>query len=160
MKSKVIFFLLYTAFFLTNIGCGDKYANKLGGDHIIPYTRVYTEIPLGGGGEDPLSWLSQPRYFSTSAPNPGSLGYKGHGIVVFTTNMEDFHCYDATCTNCSDLESFFTEKDFKGSSVICPICGTEFDLNTGYAFGNTQKIYPLKPYPVIKRGNTLVVSNQ
>lgn len=160
MQSKIVIFLIGAASFLINVGCGDKYHNKLGGDHIIPYTYVYTEIPFGGGGDDKESWREQARYFAISAPNPLPLGYAGHGIVVFTSNLEEFQCFDATCTNCANLESYFTQKDLKGNTAICPVCGTEFELYSGQAFGNTEKIYPLKSYGIYKRNNTLIVSSE
>lgn len=156
MKIKALFFLFLLA--AGFVSCGDK--NKLGDDHIIPYTRVYTEIPINVGGEDLLSWIGKARYFSVATPNTGSLGYKGHGIIIYTSDGDEFHCFDATCTSCEDLESYMVQNDLKGSSAICPVCHTEFDLNTGYAFGNTTKIYPLKPYPILKTSNKLIVSYQ
>lgn len=159
MKSKITIFLLCTIFLSVNLGCGDKYGNKLGGNHIIPYTYVYTEIPFGAGGDDPLSWKDNARYFSTSTPNPQPLGYKGHGIIVFTVDLEEFHCFDATCTNCSNLDSYFTAKDLKGTTAVCPVCGVEFELFSGQAFGNTEKIYPLKSYAITKVGKKLIVRN-
>lgn len=159
MKSKIVIFLLSAIFLSINMSCGDKYGNKLGGDHIIPYVQIYTEIPFGTGGDDPLSWQNIARYFATSTPNPTAIGYKGHGIIVFTSDLEDFHCYDATCTNCSDLESFITAKDLKGTTAVCPVCGMEFELFSGQAITNTEKIYPLKSYSITKVGKKLIVRN-
>lgn len=161
MKSKILFFSVFLFFLAVNSGCGDKFNAKAGDDHIIPYTPVYTEIPLGAGGEDRLSWNGNAKYFEISTPNPKPLGYRGHGIIVYTSDADsdDFSCFDATCTNCSDLESHFTQKDIRGAVAICPVCRTEFALNAGgYAFDNTEKIYPLKSYPVEKRGNRLIIS--
>lgn len=159
MKSKIVIFLLSAIFLFINMSCGDKYGNKLGGDHIIPYVQVYTEIPFGSGGDDQLSWRDSPRYFVTSTPNPGALGYKGHGIIVYTLDLENFYCYDATCTNCSDLESYITSKDLRGAIAICPVCGMIFNLISGEPHGNEEKIYPLKSYSITKVGKKLIVRN-
>ncbi len=159
MKSKIVIFLLSAIFLSINMSCGDKYGNKLGGDHIIPYVRIDTKIPFGSGGDDQLSWIDSPRYFVTSTPNPGALGYKGHGIIVYTLDLENFYCHDATCTNCIDLESFMTTKDLSGAMAICPVCGMKFDLTTGNPLGTEKKIYPLKSYSITKVGKKLIVRN-
>lgn len=159
MRPKVIIFFLIAAILFLNTGCDSKGGSQLGGDHIVPYVQVYTEIPFGTGGDDILSWQNNARYFATSTPNPGPLGYKGHGIVVFTSDLEEFHCFDATCTKCADLNSHFTTDDLKGMVAECPECGTRYDLFTGNPFVTTEKVYPLKPYSITRVGKKLIVRN-
>ena len=47
MKSKIVFFLLVSITLGINIGCGDKFNEKLRDKHLIPYVPVYTQINLG-----------------------------------------------------------------------------------------------------------------
>lgn len=159
MKSKIIYFSLFALSLGGIISCGDKISEAMQDKHIIPYVVVNTTIQLNLGGQDILSWKNNPKYFSTSTPDAKSLGYKGHGIIIYTENAEEFHCFDATCTNCPDLDSYFLQKDLKGSTAICPKCKTTFSLLWGQPFGNDTKIYPLKEYPTQKSGNKLIVSN-
>lgn len=156
MKSKIVFFLIVTAIWGTNISCGDKFGKNLLDKHIIPDVPVYTRIDLAIGGES-NNWIGQPKYFSVSSIGK-SLGYQGHGIIIFTSSNTDYKCYDATCTNCSDLSSYFQQQDLNGSIAKCPVCGTEFLLDYGTPDGNNNKIYPLKEYPIVKSGNSLTVS--
>lgn len=159
MKSKIIYFSLFILSLGEIIGCGDKISDTMRDKHIIPYVPVNTTIQLNLGGLDILSWEKTPKYFSTSTPDAKSLGYKGHGIIIYTENGNEFHCFDATCTNCPDLESYFSQKDLKGNTAVCPKCKTTFSLLFGQPFGNDTKIYPLKEYPTRKSGNNLIVSN-
>lgn len=158
MKSKIIIFSLFILSFVGILGCGDKVAEKLGEKHIIPYVPVYTRILWNFGGEDELSWLHAPKYFPTSTPDGKPLGYNGHGIIIYTENGNDFYCYDATCTSCTDLTSHFEQKNLKESIAKCPVCGVEFSLILGQPFNAASKIYPLKNYPVVKNGKYLTVS--
>lgn len=157
MKSKIIIFSLVILFFTGIIGCGDKMSEAMKDKHIIPYVSVYTNIQWKLGGENELTWKNNPKYFSTSTPDGKALGYKKHGIIIYTEDGAEFHCFDATCTNCPDLESYFTQKDLKGSIAVCPKCGTNFSLLFGQPFGNNTKIYPLKEYPIQKTDKSLIV---
>lgn len=154
MKSKIVFFSLLLLPFAGIMSCSEKIKDN----HIIPYVRVNTTIRLNLGGENEQMWKNNPKYFSVSTPDATPLGYNGHGIVIFTENATEFHCFDATCTNCPDLDSYFTQKDLKGNTAICPKCGTEFSLLYGQPFGNSSKIYPLKEYPIRRNGDVLTVS--
>ncbi len=60
MKSKIVFFLLVSITLGINIGCGDKFNEKLRDKHLIPYVPVYTQINLGIGGESNLQVPGQP----------------------------------------------------------------------------------------------------
>lgn len=157
MKRKIIFLLLLSLVTAGNFSCGDKFSENIRDKHIIPYVAVHTQIKLNVGGED-NNWANNPKYFTTSIPEGKSLGYKGHGIIIFTSDNIEYKCYDATCTNCTDLESHFTQRDLNVDIAVCPVCGTKFSLALGYAFGNTEKIYPLKNYPIVKTANTLIVN--
>ena len=136
------------------MGCQEKLRDK----HIIPFVPVNTTIKLNLGGENELMWKNNPKYFSISTPNADPIGYNGHGIVIFTEDAREFHCFDATCTNCPYLDSHFTQKDLKVNIATCPKCGTEFSLLYGQPFGNSSKIYPLKEYPIQRNGDLLIVS--
>jgi len=156
MQSKVIFFFIVSIFSAINISCTHKLTENLKDKHIIPDVAVYTQIDLSVGGES-NNWIGQPRYFSTSSTGK-ALGYNGHGILIYTNNNTDFVCYDATCTHCTDLTSYMTQKDLHGNFAQCPVCGVRFLLIYGYPEGTEQKIYPLKEYPIVKSGNKLIVS--
>ena len=99
MKSKIVFFLLVSITLGINIGCGDKFNEKLRDKHLIPYVPVYTQINLGIGGESNLQVPGQPIYLTSSQPDAKSLGYNGQGIVVICLNDTEYACWDATCTN-------------------------------------------------------------
>lgn len=156
MKSKIIIFFLVCVFFGINIGCSRKLGENLRDRHIIPDIPVYTSIDLSVGGEG-NNWIGKPRYFNSSTTGK-SLGYNGQGIIIYTNNNDDFKCYDATCTNCSDLTSYMTQQDLQGDFAQCPVCGTKFLLFYGYPEGTEKKIYPLKEYPIVKSNNRLIVS--
>lgn len=155
MKSKIIIFFLFAFFFVTNIGCSHNLGENLRDKHVIPDVPVYAQIDLSVGGEG-NNWIGQPRYFNTSSTGK-SLGYNGQGIIIYTNNNTDFKCYDATCTNCSGLTSYMTQKDLQGDFSQCPVCGVRFFLLYGYPDGTEKKIYPLKEYPIVKSGNKLIV---
>jgi len=101
MKSKIVFFLLVSITLGINIGCGDKFNEKLRDKHLIPYVPVYTQINLGIGGESNLQVPGQPIYLTSSQPDAKSLGYNGQGIVVIRLN--DIRTYieitDIFCTS-------------------------------------------------------------
>ena len=157
MHSKILFFFLTTAFLLLNIGCEDKNAGKLGGDHIVPYVPIGNAvITIGGGGEAP--WTSGARLF-THCNAGNSLGYRGHGVVICAVGGDNFTCFDATCTACSSLTSAFSPEDLKGLIATCPICGTEYELYSGQPAKTEQKIYPLRQYSVSKSSNRLIINN-
>lgn len=158
MKSKIVFFSIVLIILTINLGCGKKFSDNLTDKHIIPYVPVYTQIDLGIGGESNLQISGQPLYQTVSRPNGKPLGYNGHGIIVIRLDDNEYACWDATCTNCQDLTSFFTQRDLINKTAICPVCQTEFSLEIGYAFNQTEKIYPLKSYPITKSGNKLIVS--
>lgn len=163
MKSKLIFFLLLATSLIGIIGCGDKLAEELGGKHIIPYTSVSTEINLNIGGNNSLNMPGQPRYFTTSVPLGKPLGYNGHGIIVLKIRENEYKCWDATCTNCPDLTSYFEQSDLDGLIATCPKCAMQFSLEYGSPFNQkenakTGKIYPLKEYPVSISGKTLRIN--
>lgn len=141
-----------------NFGCGEKLSEKLADRHIIPYTPVYTEIDLRIGGESNLQVPGQPVYLDVSRPDGNPLGYNGQGIIVIRLNDTEYVCWDATCTNCRELTSFMRAKDLEGELGTCPVCHTEFSLRYGVAFNPETEIYPLKAYPVLVRGNKLIVS--
>lgn len=67
MKSKIVFFLLVSITLGINIGCGDKFNEKLRDKHLIPYVPVYTQINLGIGGESNLQ-VSRPAYLPDQFP--------------------------------------------------------------------------------------------
>lgn len=157
MKSKIVFFFVVTILWITNLSCSEKLTDK----HIIPDVPVYTQIDLAIGGES-NNWIKQPKYFSTSSTGK-ALGYNGHGIIIYTDDNIAYKCYDATCTNCTDLTSYFKQKDLDGLIAKCPVCSTEFLLIYGYTSNSGEsssdkKIYPLKEYPIVKSGNKLIVS--
>lgn len=154
MQSKVTFFSILVVILSMNISCGDK---NLVDKHIIPYVPVYTEITLNIGGES-SNWADQPKYFRTSSDGK-SLGYNGHGIIIFTKDNEEYKCYDATCTNCTDLTSYFEQQNLESWIATCPVCGTEFLLNYGTPADSKLEIYPLREYAIQKRGSKLIVSN-
>lgn len=157
MKSKIIFFSVLAFHLGINVSCSHKFAENIRDKHIIPDVPVYTQIDLSLGGES-TNWIDQPRYFSTSSSGT-ALGYQGHGIIIYTNNNTEYKCFDATCTNCTDLTSAFGQKDLQGSFVRCPVCGLRFLLLYGYPEDAEKNIYPLKEYPVVKTGNKLIVSN-
>ncbi len=157
MQSKILFFSILAIILGINIGCGKKFAENIQDKHIIPYVPVYTQIDLGIGGENP-NWTDRPRYFNLSYDGK-ALGYRGHGIIIYSNNNTDFVCYDATCTNCTDLTSYFTQKDLEGWKATCPVCGTQFLLIQGTPTNNEKEIYPLKSYYITKSSNKLIVSN-
>lgn len=159
MQTKITIFLYICFYMLTNWGCDEKISEKWGDKHIIPYVSIYTQIDLKIGGESKLQVPGQPIYLNTSQPNGTPLGYKEHGIIVIRLNDTEFACWDATCTNCTDLNSYMTTKDLSGEIAICPVCDKEFSLHYGAAFNTTEKIYPLKSYPITRQGNKLIVSN-
>ncbi len=136
MKSKIVFFLLVSITLGINIGCGDKFNEKLRDKHLIP----------------------QPIYLTSSQPDAKSLGYNGQGIVVIRLNDTEYACWDATCTNCQELTSHFTKEDLDGELAVCPVCHTQFSLRYGTPFNLTYEIYPLKGYPISKVGNKLIVN--
>lgn len=158
MKSKIIFFSVVVFIGLINLSCGKKFAENLRDDHIIPYTPVYTEIDLGIGGESNLQIPGQPLYQTLARPDGNPLGYQKHGIVIFRVNDTEYKCWDATCTNCEDLTSYFTQSDLSGAIATCPVCEMSFSLEYGTPFNTEKKIYPLKEYFITKRGNKLIVS--
>lgn len=159
MKSKIVFFSLLLVYSTGIIGCADKLSNSIGEKHIIPNVPVFTKILFNFGGENEQMWLNNPKYFTTSTPDGKPLGYSGHGIVIFTGNGTEFYCFDATCTACSELDSHFGQKDLSGSMATCPVCHTRYSLLLGQPFGNNEKIYPLKSYPITRSGNYLIVNN-
>lgn len=156
MKSKIVLFLIVATILGVNVGCGHEFAENMRDKHIIPDVPVYTQIDLAIGGES-NNWIGSPRYFSSSSTGT-SLGYNGHGIIIYTDNNTDYKCYDATCTNCADLTSFFRQEDLQGGFAQCPVCGLRFLLIYGTPENSPQKIYPLKEYPIVKSGNKLIVS--
>lgn len=156
MQSKVVFFFGILVFVFANVGCGDKFKENLRDKHVIPYVPVYTVINFSVGGEG-TNWAYQPKYYNLSSDGK-PLGYNGHGIVIYTEDNDTYKCYDATCTNCTDLTSHFTADDFDGSYVRCPVCGISFFLLYGMPYGNEHEIYPLKEYPITKTNNRLVVN--
>ena len=157
MKSKIILFSVVTTILLTNLGCGKKFAEKIRDKHIIPYVPIYTQIDLNLGGESNLQTPLQPLYISLSRPEGKPLGYNGNGIIVIRLNDTEYACWDATCTNCTDLTSHFTQQDLDKETATCPVCNTEFLLNYGTPSDRSKKIYPLRGYPVTKVGNKLIV---
>lgn len=157
MQSKIMFFSILVVILSMNISCGDKLGDNLRDKHIVPYVPVYTEIPLNIGGES-NNWANQPKYFNASSDGK-ALGYNGHGIIIFTKDNEEYKCYDATCTRCTDLASGFGQKDLETWIATCPVCGTEFLLDYGTPADSKLEIYPLREYAIQKRGNKLIVSN-
>lgn len=156
MKSKVVIFFIGIVFSVANVGCTHKLGENLVDKHVIPDVPVYTQINLSVGGES-NNWIGNPRYFSSSQTGK-SLGYNGHGIIIYTNNNTEFKCYDATCTRCPGLTSYMTQQDLQGNFAKCPVCGTRFLLFYGYPEGVEEKTYPLKEYPIVKSGNKLIVS--
>lgn len=140
------------------MGCGKKFTEKIRDKHIIPYVPVYTQIDLNIGGESNLQTPLQPLYISLSRPDGKPLGYNGNGIVVIRLNDTEYACWDATCTNCADLTSHFTQQDLEGEIAICPVCNTKFSLRYGTPFDLVEKIYPLRDYPTTKSGNKLIIN--
>ncbi len=156
MKSKIIFFSLIAIICGTNISCSKKFEERLQDKHIIPDVPVYTQIDLSIGGES-HDWSNQPQYLGTSSTGK-PLGYNGHGIVIYTSDNTEYKCYDATCTNCSDLTSYFEQRDLNGFYAKCPVCRTEFLLIYGIPTDKEKEIYSLKTYPIVKSGNKLIVN--
>lgn len=155
MQPKVVLFFGILVFVFANMSCGDKFKENLRDKHIVPYVPVYTVINLGVGGEG-KNWINQPKYYNISSEGK-ALGYNGNGIIIYTSNDVDYKCYDATCTNCTDLTTHFTADDLSGDAVQCPVCGTHFLLLYGTPFENDHEIYPLKEYPISKSNNKLIV---
>lgn len=152
MKPKIVIIFAFATFLSINVCCSHKLEDR----HIIPDVPVYTQIDLSIGGESD-NWIDKPQYYQSSSTGK-ALGYNGHGIIIYTNNNTTFKCFDATCTNCSDLNSFMTQRDLDGSFARCPVCGTKFLLIYGYPEETEEKIYPLKEYPIVKSGNKLIVS--
>lgn len=157
MEPKVVIFFVHVFCVLINLGCSGKISEKWADKHIVPYTPVYTQIDLRIGGESQLQVPGQPIYLKNSQPDGTPLGYNGHGIIVIRLNDTEFSCWDATCTSCQDLTSYMTSRDLSGEIATCPVCGKEFSLRYGSALNATEKIYPLKSYPILKQGNRLIV---
>lgn len=162
MKSNVLFFLILSICFLGNIGCGDQWTENMRDKHIIPYVPVSTVIDMNMADYLCLKTSGESVLIKTS--NIGkSLGYSNHGIIVINVGSDNYKCWDATCTNCTDLKSSFNTKDIKGNIAVCPTCKSEFLLLYGQLIGggenaNNHKVYPLKEYPISKVGNKLTVN--
>lgn len=158
MKSKILIFLLFSAYWSIIISCTDK----LHDEHVIPYTPIDTRIELWMPDFQDLKIQNYPVYVRYSTPKGEPLGYRGNGIIVLKTGSQEYKCYDATCTNCPDADSHIEIK--KGDPVaFCPTCHTEFFLPYGSPLDNENnesenlKIYPLREYPVIISNNTLII---
>lgn len=165
MRSKILFFSFLLLFFSGIIGCSDKFTENQRDKHIVPFVPIRTEVPLWMAEFQVLKNPYNAVYIRNSYPGGLLLGYKNHGIIIYSTGDSGYKCWDATCTKCTDLESGFTATDIKGQNVVCPKCGTEFYLLYGMPFnkpGETsgEKIYPLKEYPVTISGNTLIINYQ
>lgn len=158
MKSKLLFFFLLCLTLLLNNGCEKKNVEKLEDRHIIPYVPIYTVIDLGVGGESQLEIPGQPLYQNISRPYGMPLGYNENGIIIIRLSDTEYACWDATCTNCQDLHSHFTQDQLDGEIAECPVCNTQFSLRYGTPFNANEKIYPLKSYPIHITTNKLIVS--
>lgn len=151
MQSKIILFLILILFFPGIISCEEAHSNN----HIIPYVSIETEIPLWMPDFQCLTMPSQPVYITESYPKSKPLGYNGNGIVVINTGSGEYKCWDATCTKDPDTG---IPLEIKGAIASCPECSTEFSLLLGIPLKsnsteNSDKIYPLKEYPVRKTSN-------
>lgn len=152
---KKIFFSFLVIFLTVSTSCEDKFVDK----HAIPYVAVYAEIQLWMAEYQDLKFSYQPVYLGSY--NGKGLGYNHNGLIVMKIADNEYKCFDATCTN--DLSGSVSIT--KGSTMAkCPVCGTEFLLTYGYPIHssdstNTTKIYPLREYPVVASGNSLIVRN-
>lgn len=153
MLPKIVFFSLLTIAFFGIIGCDEKLADNLKDKHVIPYVPVETEINLDYADFSHLKNPLGAQYISTSYPLGKPLGYQGNGIIVFNVNGNEYKCWDATCTRCLEAG---VHLEIEGSDAVCPTCSTKFSLNYGQPWNNkTEKLYPLKEYPVTIAGKTL-----
>ena len=124
--------------------------------HLIPDVPVHARIPIGAGGES-SNWIGSPKYYSSSSTDK-SLGYNRHGIIIHTSSNTDYKCYDATCTACLDLTSYFKQDDLKIDIAKCSVCDTKFSLHYGTPINTVIEIYSLKEYPITRTGKMLIIS--
>ncbi len=154
MHSKVVLFFVLTICCCGIIGCENKLADR----HPIPYIPVNVRIDLWMADYQNLKTPYQPIYLNQY--NGKTVGYRENGIIVIRISDNEYKCFDATCTKDPDAGTHL--EITKGSSTaVCPTCGTEFILQYGYPDkkeGDTEKIYPLKEYPVKISNNTLIIS--
>lgn len=157
MKSKLVFFFFLTISFFLIIGCGEKLTDNLRDKHVIPYVPVNTEINLSYADFAHLKNPGSSQYIQRSYPLGKELGYRANGIIVFNTNGDEYKCWDATCTKCMEAD---THLNPEATDAICPTCGIKFSLNYGQPWNSkTEKLYPLKEYPITISGNVLKVRN-
>ena len=158
MKSKVIFFLLSILFLSVFLSCSDNLKRNT----VIPYTPIDTRINLGWADYQDLNFTGRPIHIFYSNPGAKPLGYKGNGIIILKTGMDDYKCYDATCTKCIDANTHI--EITTGEQIAqCPTCHTRFFLPYGIPLDTEEnenekaEVAPVESYPVNIAGKILIV---
>jgi len=148
--SNLLYFLaiLFASAFFS--ACSSDKVNE----EIIPYTYINFKINLDYYNH--LNPIGNSLYFK-QMPGGGSLGYRGHGIIV-THTMDGYVTYDATCT--LDINSG-EALVLKEPLAECPVCKSRFSLLDAYPLNNSEARYPLKKYRTrySSSNNTLYISN-
>lgn len=158
MKSKILFFSVLAVLMMKITGCSDVLKN----DEIIPDVGVNVLLNVMDADRRDLDQPGCPIYVKSYLAR--NVGYLGNGIIVMQAGSE-YLAYDATCTKCLDQEGIIGIE--KGMPVgKCKKCLTEFDfysygmpISSGNNESDPEKIYPLKRYSAVRRGNEVKISN-
>ncbi|WP_421917994.1 Rieske (2Fe-2S) protein [Marinifilum sp.] len=148
-KPNLLYFFIFFSLCLGIYSC----SKSTDEDEIIPDVYVSGTIHLEYYPD--LNAVGNALYFDEIDT---STAYLGHGFLVVRTSNTEFAVYDASCTHDKDANEHLK---IDGSFAECPICGSKFNLFTGWPFNGSVATHKLKEYKssYSVQNNTLKVSN-
>lgn len=143
--------LVCLAVLLLTISCGEKEEPR------IPYRPVNLELHLADR-DKALVGLNTHKLYTAKVSATDKLGYGG--VLVYHTVFDDFVAYDLACpyeANASTRVAVDEEEDLY---VVCPACGSKYELTTGRPEPGSVSTYRLQPYNVYRQSaSNLIVQH-
>nr|WP_319400194.1 Rieske 2Fe-2S domain-containing protein [uncultured Carboxylicivirga sp.] len=87
--------------------------------------------------------------------------FGNNGVVVYWIPNTDAYAYDLMCPHEHEAPGYFyTKLEKKGDDeVVCPQCGTHYNLLANGAPTEGPSQYPLRQYTTYLNGSSLTISN-
>lgn len=153
--TKLRFFYIVTFFIILITSCDkEKY-------DVVPDEYVDFSIDLSDNEFSVLNAIGNFVYINSTTNNWGrsAAGYDNNGIIVYSSNSDEFYAYDRTCPHDYAVNGLSVQVDVDFTIAICPECGTTYALTAGGTPASGVGRYPLKNYKTSFDGRFIHVWN-
>ena len=142
LRTNLRLFFILGLFIIYTTSCNkEKY-------DVIPDENIDFNIDVNDIEFSSLYAIGNFVYINSNTNNWGrnAGGYDGNGIIVFSSNLDEFSAYDRTCPHDFAVNGLSIKVNVDFTIAVCPKCGTTYALSVGGTPASGIGQYPLKNY--------------